>query len=108
MVAVGSDTGTVAIVNDLTEKVFEVLQISTQPILSLGINDTQLLSCDGAGQCTYFELTQPTNKLKKLCDFQTSPSIVSRLLTEQLALMCDSEGGITRVKLKRWMMIYRA
>ena len=30
-----------------------------------------------------------------------------KLLNDQLALICDLEGGISRVKIKKWMLIYR-
>lgn len=54
VVAVGFDSGKVAIVSDLANKAFEVLQASTQTILCLDINETCLLCCDAVGHCSYF------------------------------------------------------
>lgn len=106
-VIIGTDTGAVVLVSNLKNKVFEVVQVSESPILSVDICDTRGICSDAAGQVSFFELLPPSSKLNKLCDFKTSPCLVAKLLDEQTALLCDIEGAISRVRVKKWMLLYR-
>ena len=39
---------------DLTNKMFEMLEVSAHPILTLDINGTHVMCSDSVGKCSYF------------------------------------------------------